>query len=158
MPDTDPLIALMPDLLRVARRLTRDADRAQDLCQEVLLKLCIRLDAGAEIDDLRAYAMTALRNQHRQRLRRDQIPLGAPEVMDITLPDAFDACALSEVRRAMSRLPPAQERLMRLVAAGETSPADLARRTGLAPGTVMSRLARARAQLRADLGLEKDRR
>jgi len=152
MPDPDPLTNLMPDLLRVARRLTRGADQSQDLCQEVLLKLWIRLDGGAEIDDLRAYAMTALRNQHRQSLRRDQIPLGAPEVVTITLPDAFDACALSDVMHAIARLPPDQERLMRLVAAGETSPADLARRTGLAPGTVMSRLARARARLRVDLG------
>ncbi|WP_300550615.1 sigma-70 family RNA polymerase sigma factor [Roseovarius sp.] len=147
----------MPHLLRVARRLCRNGDGAQDLCQEVLLNLCIRLDAGAEIDDLRAYAMTALRNQHRQRMRRGDLSLGAPEVVEITQPDAFDACALSEVRAAIARLPAPQERLMRLVAAGETSPADLARRTGLAPGTVMSRLARARARLRADLGFERHR-
>lgn len=157
MPQTDPLTApltdLMPDLMRVARRLTRETDRSQDLCQEVLLKLWVRLDAGTEIDDLRAYAMTALRNQHRQSLRRDQIPLGAPEVETMTLPNALDACALSETLCAIRRLPRDQEHLMRMVAAGETSPADLARRTGLAPGTVMSRLARARARLRADLGL-----
>ncbi|MDT8326980.1 MAG: RNA polymerase sigma factor [Roseovarius sp.] len=157
MSDTDPLIALMPDLLRVAHRLTRNGDGAQDLCQEVLLKLWIRLDAGAEIDNLRAYAMTALRNQHRQGLRRGQIPLGAPEVVTTTLPDALDACALSEVMCAIRRLPADQERLMRLVAAGETSPADLAERTGVPPGTVMSRLARARATLRADLGRERKR-
>ncbi|SHK78722.1 RNA polymerase sigma-70 factor, ECF subfamily [Roseovarius marisflavi] len=154
-PETAPLTDLMPDLMRVARRLTREADRSQDLCQEVLLKLWVRLDAGAEIDDLRAYAMTALRNQHRQSLRRDQIPPGAPEVVTMSLPDALDACALSEAMRAIRRLPADQERLMRLVAAGETSPADLARLTGLAPGTVMSRLARARARLRDDLGLQK---
>ncbi len=144
-PETAPLTDLMPDLMRVARRLTREADQSQDLCQEVLLKLWVRLDAGAAIDDLRAYAMTALRNQHRQSLRRDQIPPGAPEVVTMSLPDALDACALSEAMRAIRCLPADQERLMRLVAAGETSPADLARSTGLAPGTVMSRLARARA-------------
>ena len=144
-PETAPLTDLMPDLMRVARRLTREADQSQDLCQEVLLKLWVRLDAGAAIDDLRAYAMTALRNQHRQSLRRDQIPSGAPEVVTMSLPDALDACALSEAMSAIRRLPADQERLMRLVAAGETSPADLARLTGLAPGTVMSRLARARA-------------
>ena len=154
-PDTTALTDLMPDLIRMARRLTREADQAQDLCQEVLLKLLAWLDGGAEIDDLRADAMTALRNQHRQSLRREQIPLGAPEVVIMTLPDALDACALSEAMRAIRRLPADQERLMRLVAAGETSPADLARSTGLAPGTVMSRLARARARLRDDLGLQK---
>ena len=67
------LCQLMPALLRLARQLTGNRDQAQDLCQEVLLRLWTRLQDGHEIDDLRAYAMAALRNQYRQQLRKRQI-------------------------------------------------------------------------------------
>lgn len=61
------------------------------------------------------------------------------------------ASAVSGNRQAA----PEQAVLIGLVAQGETSPKDLARRMGLPKGTVMSRLAHARAQLRNDMGLER---
>ena len=147
------LTRLMPDLTRMARHLTHNADEAQDLCQEVLLKLWSRRGAGPEITNLRAYAMTALRNQYRQSLR-DRTPDSDLTEADASIaPDVFACLALAEIETAISRLPANQAQLMTLVAAGETSPKALARKTGLPEGTVMSRLARARAQLRADVGL-----
>jgi len=159
MPDqltSQHLTDVQPDLLRVARHLTGQRDAAQDLCQEVMLNLWARLQAGEEILDLRAYAMTALRNTHRQSLRRTRPRAELEEDMLVGQPEAFAQLALAELDAAITRLPDAQARLIRMVAAGETSPADLARRLGLAQGTVMSRLARARAQLRRDLGIRDD--
>lgn len=147
------LAGLQPDLLRLAHHLTGSRDQAQDLSQDVLLKLWARLKEGEAVGNLRAYAMTTLRNTYRQSLRQ-KIP-GA-ELEDDMLsapPDVFAALALDALDGAIDRLPPDQARLIRLVAAGETSPADLARLTGVPSGTIMSRLARARARLRADMGL-----
>ena len=73
--------------------------------------------------------------------------------MLVTEPDAFAHLALTELEGAIARLPREQALLIRMVAAGETSPADLARRTGWPQGTVMSRLARARARLRREMGM-----
>ena len=156
-PDDDlsaRLIALSPGLTRLARHLTRDRAQAEDLCQEVLLTLWARPDRIRAVDNLPAYARTALRNLYRQGLRRGALlPLPDEAALDPVWPRAFASIALSEVRAAIARLPPPQARLIRLVMEGETSPDALARLTGLPRGTVMSRLARARATLRRDLGL-----
>ncbi|MFK7940183.1 MAG: RNA polymerase sigma factor [Roseovarius sp.] len=149
----DALAGLQPDLLRVARHLTGNADQAQDISQDTLLKIWTRQQKGEDIQNLRAYAMTTLRNTYRQFLRTR---LSGPELTEdmlVTNPDAFASLALQELESAITRLPREQARLIRLVASGETSPAVLARRMGLPSGTVMSRLARARAQLRQDMGL-----
>lgn len=152
-PLPDPLIRLWPDLLRLARHLTNHADQAQDLCQDVMLNLWTRLRAGEEISDLPAYARTALRNTYRQSLRDRRPGDELAEDMLVAEPQAYATLALAELDAAITRLPAAQADLIRMVAAGETSPADLARRTGLPKNTVMSRLARARAQLRAEMGI-----
>lgn len=154
-PTTPPeaLTALMPQMMRLARHLTGDRDQAQDLCQEVLLKLWVRLQAGHEVADLRAYAMAALRNQYRQVLREQPPRADLDESRPPTAPDAFATLAVHELEAAITTLPQAQAQLLQLVAAGETSPQVLADITGLPLGTVMSRLARARARLRQRVGL-----
>lgn len=144
---------LQHDLLRVAHRLTGSADQAQDLSQDVLLKIWAKSSTGMQIENLRAYAMTTLRNTHRQHLRTHLPGTELEENMLVSAPEVFAALALQELENAIDRLPRTQARLIRLVAAGETSPTVLARLTGVPSGTVMSRLARARAQLRADMGL-----
>lgn len=149
------IAGLQPDLLRVARHLTGSADLAQDLSQEVLMKLWQKQSRGDPIENLRAYAMTALRNTFRQYLRSALPDAELEETMLTAPPDAFASLALREISHAIARLPENQARLIRLVAAGETSPAELARITGVPTGTVMSRLARARRQLRAAMGLKR---
>ena len=149
------LAGLQPDLLRVARHLTGSADQAQDLSQEVLLKIWSKQAQGADIQNLRAYAMTTLRNTYRQYLRTRLPGTELEEDMLVAPPDAFAALALQELQEAIAHLPGDQAKLIRLVASGETSPAELAKLTGLPSGTVMSRLARARAQLRTAMGLDK---
>jgi RNA polymerase sigma-70 factor (ECF subfamily) len=150
----DDLTALIPTLTRAANRIADTPDEAQDLTQEVLLKLWLRLNRGDDIINLRSYALAALRNQMRQGLR-DRHNIDDVDIEDTaTAPNAFACLALSEACSMIEKLPPDQAHLMRLVLSGETSPAALARQTGWPLGTVMSRLARARAQLRRDMGLD----
>lgn len=138
-----------------ARALTASRADAADLAQDAVLAVWRRHRTGAQIDDLRAYAMAALRNaaRTRWRSRRDWDDLDEAQIS--CAPDAPRRIACAEVGVALSRLPRAQAQLMRLVAQGETSPRALADLTGVPLGTVMSRLARARARLRAELGLSK---
>lgn len=147
------LCDLQPALLRLARSLTGNRDQAQDLCQDVLLKLWARLQEGHDIDDLRAYAMAALRNQYRQDLRSQHPQEDLTEDLVHIDPDVFAVLALHDLEHAIRDLPDPQKRLIRLVTQGETSPLSLAKTTGWPLGTVMSRLARARAKLRQRVGL-----
>ncbi len=137
-----------------ARRLVACPDEAADLAQDTALKLWQQQCRGAKPDDLVAYAMTALRNQARSHWRARRPWQELHEDMATTAPDGPCRIACAELRAALARLPETQGALMALVAAGETSPAALARITGQPVGTVMSRLARARVTLREDMGLE----
>lgn len=137
-----------------ARRLVGDPDTAADLAQEALLRLWRHSCTHGGPEASEPFAMTILRNLaiSHWRARRATDPLddeigAVPSAAHVSL-------ALRDVAAAIDRLPPAQARLIGLVAQGVTSPAELSRRTGVPQGTVMSRLARARATLRRDLALE----
>lgn len=143
---------LLPALRRRARRLTRTEADAEDLLQDVLLRLLARIASGTQIDDLPRYAMRALSNTARTRWRQ-RIP--TQELTDdiATIPPcAIDRLTCADALRAIETLPRPQADLMRRVALGETSPKALARATGLPLGTVTSRLARARKTLHDRLG------
>ncbi|MEL7100883.1 MAG: sigma-70 family RNA polymerase sigma factor [Pseudomonadota bacterium] len=145
------LETIMPTLRRRARRLTRSQADADDLLHDVLVRLLARLKAGRQIDDLPRYAMRALSNEARTRWRRAAPTEELTEDVASTPPVAELRLACASTLRAIEQLPRPQADLMRRVAQGETSPKALARATGLPVGTVMSRLARARAALRERL-------
>ncbi len=150
---TQVVALLHPDLMRLARRLAGSEAEAQDLAQETLLRLWRRRGDLAGVADLRAYARAALRNLYRQGLRRaPHLPLEEEDAPS-THSEVFASLALSDLQGAIARLPSDQAALIALVIGGETSPAALAGQTGCGKNTVMSRLARARAQLRRDMDL-----
>ena len=152
----EPLVDILPKLRRRARRLTDSADAADDLVQEAALRVWARLQAGEDIADVTAYGMTALSNLARQRWR-DRKPTSEITETTLTTPAAGPAhLACRDIREAISNLPAGQAEMMTLILIGEQSPAELARHTGLPIGTVNSRLARARASLRNDIGLERN--
>ncbi len=144
------LARLRPDLLRAARAIARCPDRAEDLAQEALLRVWIRLVAGERIDDLRPYLLTTLRNLARRPPRLLPAELAAPEAAP---GNASDRMACREVIAAMGALPAGQATLLAEAALGDGTVAELAARAGLPPGTVASRVSRARASLRARFDL-----
>ncbi|QBF31637.1 RNA polymerase sigma factor [Thalassococcus sp. S3] len=149
------LARLLPALTRRARTLSARPEDAADLAQEAALRLWQHHLAGAQIEDPEAYAMTTLRNLARSAWRGQRSFDALEEDTAAAPPDAPRLIAYAELSAAIDRLPPAQAKLLHLVEEGETSPARLADITGNPVGTVMSRLARARASLRAEMGLSK---
>ncbi|MEM9392625.1 MAG: sigma factor-like helix-turn-helix DNA-binding protein [Pseudomonadota bacterium] len=143
------LVALIPQLTPLARRLGHSQAEADDLLQDTLAAILQRLRAGGEIDSLSAYGRIVLKNAAR---RRGQFPRLEPLDNDSAMgaePSGEGAYAALE---AVAHLPAAQARLVRGALEGHDT-AQLARSEGIAPGTVHSRLARARARLRADLDM-----
>jgi RNA polymerase sigma-70 factor (ECF subfamily) len=147
------LVHLMPALTRLARILAPRPDLAEDLAQDALLRVLARLNKGAEIDDLRPYLMTTLRNGCTKCAPQDQ------ELTEQNSPshdgEIWPRFACADVADAISRLPDEQAALLRLLALHGASYAELAAAFKLPIGTVMSRISRARAQLRGELGLPK---
>lgn len=148
------LEALLPDLRRVGRRLSRTWEDADDLVQDTLLRVWTRMaDAEAgEIEDLRAYAFTALRNRARVRGQPHEPLVEDPQIP----PDAPTRLACAEALAALDALPAPQADLLRLRAIEGKSYAEIAEITGLPVGTVTSRLARGRAALCEKLDLSPD--
>ncbi len=68
---TSEALALLDSLYGTALRLTRDADRAQDLVQDTYLKAFRARDRFAAGTNLKAWLFTILHNTWRNR-RRDQ--------------------------------------------------------------------------------------
>lgn len=155
LPQEADLVALLPLLTRVARHMARDADAAGDLVQDTMLGLHLRMTEGTHIDNLRAYALTSLRNASRRSRAQAALTCELTEGCASIAPEAPARLACADLDRAIAALPENQGDLIRLVRAGHDSPADLALITGLPPGTVMSRLARARRCLRVHMEMAK---
>ncbi|WP_162798323.1 RNA polymerase sigma factor [Sulfitobacter sp. SK011] len=153
-PTADPISDMLPRLRARARKLCRTHDEAEDLTQETALRLWQALHRDGDITAPDRYAMITLHNLARSRWRSRHETEELADDMAQTAPAAPARLACAELRAAIMRLPADQAHLMALVLAGESSPQVLAARHGVPVGTVMSRLARARAKLRVDMGLE----
>ncbi len=151
----EQLVAMRPRLLRRARRYCGTTEAAEDLVQEALLRVWSRLQSEDEIEEIEAYVFTALKNLARRR-RPDPLPLDdadiPPEPERVT-----DRLATKEVLQALERLPAQQAYLLRAYAVEGQSYAEISKMYNLPLGTVMSRVARARARLRTRLDLPRDK-
>lgn len=140
-------------LRRYALVLAGDGSDADDLVQGALLRAVERVDQWREDGNLRVWLMSILHNhfidqtraRHAARTRDDAWADLAPSV---ALPQGDDAVRLAQVRAALLGLPEDQREALHLVALEGLSVAEAAAVLGIPPGTVMSRVGRARAALR----------
>jgi RNA polymerase sigma factor (sigma-70 family) len=145
---------------RYARWLARSANDADDVLQEATLR------AFRSFDDLRgadgkAWLLTIVRNCHltasKQRQRRNLVPLPEPDeeqAGDMVASTPGPECAAIQrdeqrmLQRLLAALPEEQREVLVLREIEDMDYREIAAVTDLPIGTVMSRLARARAALR----------
>ncbi|WP_175721105.1 sigma-70 family RNA polymerase sigma factor [Burkholderia anthina] len=150
------LLVWLPHLTRYARALTGDRAWADDLVQDTLERALNRppRDGG----NLRAWLLTLLRHRFIDQLRaRREIAVDdatAPWQTMAAPDDEVGGLMLRDVQRALYRLPVEQREVLLLVALEALSYRDAAQVLGVPVGTVMSRLSRAREQMRALLSGE----
>jgi RNA polymerase sigma-70 factor (ECF subfamily) len=145
----------IPALRRYARALTRDADVADDLVQDTLVR-ALRSQHLFNGGELRSWLYTILTNLNRNRLRslarRPTITaIGDNDASDASGPEAGGR----DIERALATLVEDQRTALLLVVLEGLSYREVAEVQGVPIGTVMSRVARARLQIRAYL--ENDR-
>jgi RNA polymerase sigma factor (sigma-70 family) len=147
---------------RYARWLTRSPADADDLVQEAILKAFRGFD-GLRGSAVKAWLFAIVRNCHltslTQRERRAWVPLpsddgaGDAEALVCTAPGPESASMRRDAERTLARLladlPPEHREVLVLREIEELDYRDIAAITQVPIGTVMSRLARARAALRA---------
>jgi RNA polymerase sigma-70 factor (ECF subfamily) len=147
--------ATIPALRRYARALTRDVEAADDLVQDTLVR-ALRSEHLFHSGEIRSWLYTILTNLNRNRLRSLS---RRPTIASIDEHDVADAGGSEaggrDIERALASLVDDQRVALLLVALEGLSYRDVAEVQGVPIGTVMSRLARARAQIKAYLDGER---
>jgi RNA polymerase sigma-70 factor, ECF subfamily len=143
--------AAIPALRRYARALTRDADIADDLVQDTLVR-ALRSEHLFQGEEIRSWLYTILTNLNRNRLRSlARRPVLAP-IEDNDAPDlAGPEAGGRDIERALALLVDEQRTALLLVVLEGLSYREVAEVQGVPIGTVMSRLARARVQIKTYL-------
>lgn len=159
-PQFEELALEQMDLLyRLARKLTRDAQRADDLVQETYLRA---INAWASFDlqqfGIRPWLVRILHNLHvtlGQRESRAPIAVddGRLDAPDATAPvQTFDFQQVDqELVTALDNLPDEYRSVLMLWAVDEFSYQEIAHALDIPLGTVMSRLHRARKRVTEEL-------
>lgn len=165
LPDefTQELLALLPNLRRFALSLCRSADTADDLVQLTCQKALANHQAFQRGTRMDAWLFRILRNSWIDMARRRK-----SEGQTVDIDAVYDLPARSgpetvENRLLLDRtvktidgLPEEQREVLLLVCVEELSYREAAAVLDIPIGTVMSRLARARKQIAAQLGINGD--
>ncbi|MEW6642103.1 MAG: sigma-70 family RNA polymerase sigma factor [Pseudomonadota bacterium] len=141
---------LIPALRRYARALTRDSEIADDLVQDTLVR-ALRSERLFVGGDLRSWLYTILTNLNRNRRRS----LARRPPMTMLIDTAVDASGTEaegrDIAEALATLVEDQRAVLLLVVLEGLSYREVADIQGVPIGTVMSRLARARAHVKSYL-------
>lgn len=148
------LISEMPALRRYALTLTRDRASAEDLVQDCIERALRKWPLWQDTVPLRHWLFAMMRNLHVSRWRREHkhqaVELSETEAASTGRPEEH-----LEARQLMERvmeLPEDQREALVLVAVEGFTYREVAEMLGTAEGTILSRVSRARATLRAAEG------
>lgn len=149
-------------MYRTAYAIVGNVGDAEDVVQETMLKMWNRRRLLADIDNHRAYCITAVKRQSIDFLRKHR-----PEVVDIE-GDALQICdeesadsrlekmdSRNSVGELLATLPENMRRVMILRTFSECSIEEIEKITGLSGGNIRTLLSRARKRIKEFIGNEK---
>ncbi|WP_188236001.1 sigma-70 family RNA polymerase sigma factor [Sphingopyxis sp. LK2115] len=150
------LAAMLPHLRAFGRSLTGNADLADDLVQETMLKAWkARAQYVPGPASMKSWAFVILRNCFLSQMRRRKFTAEYDEIaaerLLVAPDDQDDSLHLADVQRALLMLPVDQREALILIGAGQLSYEEGAAICGCAIGTMKSRVSRGRAALQAIL-------
>jgi len=153
---TDRLVLHLAAARKLARYLLRNNADAEDVVQEAYVR-ALQHGGNADTGDGRAWMLTIVRNVGYDWIRRsrrapsDSTPIDPEEIRtDAPSPEAVLLAKLNveTLRRSLDRLPVNHRMVVILRDLEQMSYKEIAERAEIPLGTVMSRLARGRANLR----------
>ena len=149
------LLPLYPRLQRVALRVLDNAEDAEDMVQEVYMKLWSKRDALPDVKDVEAYCVTLTKNMCIDRLRiaeaekedMDEVPIMLAETDDVEAQvERHDA--VEQVKQIIGTLPEHQQQVITLRDIEDCSFEEIAEQTGLTAVNIRMLLSRARRTIR----------
>lgn len=147
------ILALMPQLRRYSRSLTRSDAESEDLLQDCVEKALLHRAQWRGVN-IRAWAYRIMTNLHlnarRALARRPCVPIEAADAVAAGGATG-DPLARDRLLAALDALPPEARTVLMLVAVEGHSYREVADLMEIPVGTVMSRLSRARQALRETL-------
>jgi len=147
----EELIRQIPNLRAFAVSLSGNAERADDLVQEALMKAWASIDMFEPGTNMRAWLFTILRNvyysEFRKKRREVEDADGKMAANLSTHPEQLGHLDMVDFRAALAKLAPDQREALVLVGASGFSYDEAAEICGCAVGTVKSRVNRARSKL-----------
>lgn len=148
------VMSQLASLRRYARSLARDPEEAEDLVHDALVKAYEKRDSFHGERNLRRWLFSIVHNRFvdlkRSAKRREaNIVHLAETATDQNDPAQEHAARLAQLREHFMMLPEDQRAALHLVAVEGLSYGDAAAALGIPIGTLMSRISRARAALRA---------
>lgn len=147
----DQLVELIPSLRSFARGLCGGRDMADDLAQDAMTRAWAARASYAQGTNFRAWMFMILRNQFYTTIRKNsRMTSWDPEVAERVLVEApaqQEGIHVSDVAKALQKLPAEQREVLLLIGANGASYEEAAEIIGCAIGTVKSRLARGRKAL-----------
>ena len=147
----DAFVAAIPHLRAFAVSLCRDAQRADDLVQETLVKGWQKRDSFEAGTNLKAWLFTILRNNYFSELRKKNhvlVEANGDSVERLSQhPTQSGHLDLQDFAAALAQLEPPQREALILVGAEGFSYEEAAQISGCAVGTIKSRVNRARHRL-----------
>lgn len=149
--------ALHGDLYRYAYWLTHDKQVAEDLVQETFLRAWRALDSLKDEKAAKSWLITILRRENARRFERKRFEMSDYE--EATIIDTSSVTTEQEIenqwlRNKITQLPPEYSEPLILQVLGGFSGEDIATILDLNKNTVMTRLFRARNQLKEALEAE----
>lgn len=153
------LIAEIPSLRRYARALSGDDNRADDLVQDCLTRAISRRKLWISHKGMRPWLFSIMHNIFINDLRHaNKTPIVDStddyRSSSLSQDDADSMVAQSDFDQALAQLSAEYREALLLVGLEQLSYKQAARVAGVPVGTIMSRLARARDQLRKNLNGE----
>lgn len=149
----DQLVEIIPALRAFARGLCGNRDMADDMAQDAMARAWAARTSYTPGTNFRAWIFMILRNHFYTTLRKNSRMVSwDPEVAERVLvagPTQHDRINVSDVSKALQKLPAEQREVLMLIGANGVSYEEAAEIMGCAIGTIKSRLARGRAALSA---------
>jgi len=148
---------LRPKLYRFALAFTRRTDEAEDVVQDIGIRLWERRDELEALRSIEAYAMSAVRNRcldyarspHNRTDELQEDDDSAHEQTPYQLVEQADMAAF--VRKLINRLPEQQQMVIRLRDVEGYELEEIAEILGMNEGTVRTNLSRARQKIREEI-------
>ena len=144
------ILPMRNDLKGYALRLTENGDNAEDLVQEVMLRLWkIRSQLETE-SNLKALAITIMRNKYYDQCRHEERSLSTDKVIEIPIEDkrAEQRDEIRLIQKIVSQLPALQQQIFRMKEIEGYTAEEIMQITGCSADNLRKNLSRARLKIR----------